>query len=95
MKRIFGAVVGLGIVIGLGYILLGSSTIEVTNEPQTLATSTSATVEEEVELDVIDSATIELERINQELDAEEQKLLQEIEERKARLERIRETRSSF
>jgi hypothetical protein len=95
MKRIFGAVIGLGVVIGLGYILLGGSTITVENEPQTLATSTSATVEEEVELDVIDSATIELERINQELDAEEQKLLQEIEERKARLERIRETRSSF
>jgi len=93
MKRIFGAVVGLGIVIGLGYILLGGSTIEVVNEPQTLATSTSAVVEEE--LDVIDSASIELERINAELDAEEQKLLQEIDARKARLERIRETRTSF
>lgn len=57
-----------------------------------------APVEETVEVvpqDLIQKAQEELERINQELDAEEQKLLQEIEERKTRIENIHKTRASF
>lgn len=54
-------------------------------------------VVEEIEenIDVVDSAKAELERINAELDEEEAKLLLEIDEREARLELIRETRTSF
>lgn len=44
MKRTLVAVIGLGIVIGLGYVLLGGSTYEVKNEPQLIATSTSVAV---------------------------------------------------
>lgn len=51
--------------------------------------------EEIVEEDTIEKARQELERINAELDAEEQKLLDEIKEREVRIEKIRETRMSF
>lgn len=47
------------------------------------------------EVDVIDAAKAELERINQELDAEEQRLLEERSQIESRLEQIRSTRSSF
>jgi RPA family protein len=56
---------------------------------------TEEVIEEVPELDLIDSAKAELERINLELDQEEEKLLLEIKEREARLELIRETRTSF
>lgn len=48
MKRILYVVVGLGVVGGLGFILLGGSTIEVKNDLQQLASSTSAMVEEQL-----------------------------------------------
>ena len=57
MKRTLVAVVGLGIVIGLGYLLIGGNTIEVKNEPQTLATSTSAVVAEPTAADLLEEAT--------------------------------------
>lgn len=55
----------------------------------------TTTVEVVEEMDVIDAAKAELERINTELDLEEQKLLEEIKNREERLEQIRETRMSF
>jgi uncharacterized membrane protein len=45
MKRTFGVVIGLGIIIGLGVLLFGGSTIEVNNETQDTATSTSEVME--------------------------------------------------
>lgn len=60
MKRTFVAVVGLGGVIGLGYLLLGGNTIEVKNEPQTLATSTSAVVIEPTAAELLEAATQEM-----------------------------------
>ena len=77
----------------------------VTYEAET-ATSTVATTTEVLERDVVGEAQAELERINTELDAEETRLLEEIEaiqleaqsqvdEREQRLEQIRETRVSF
>ena len=77
----------------------------VTYEAET-ATSTVATTTEVLERDVVGEAQAELERINAELDAEETRLLEEIEaiqleaqsqvdEREQRLEQIRETRVSF
>lgn len=45
--------------------------------------------------DVVEEARQQLERINQELDAEETILMDEIKQRESRLEKIRETRMSF
>lgn len=70
------------------------------------ASSTTPVIEEEIEVDVVESAKAELERINIQLDEEEVKLLEQktaIEAEKAaqlseieeRLEQIRETRTSF
>lgn len=42
MKRTLGVVMGLGIVIGLAYVLLGGNTVTVINEPSPAATSTDA-----------------------------------------------------
>ena len=44
MKRTLVVVIGLGIVIGLGYLLLEGNKIIAENEPQTLATSTDAVI---------------------------------------------------
>lgn len=90
----------LTIVLALGIVLAGAlgatfinKDVEVINERATATTTVEVEVMEEV--DVIDSAKAELERINTQLDEEEMKLIQEIDERKARLEKIRETRQSF
>ena len=98
--------VGAAIVVSVGIIssFEWNSNIEYV-APQN-ATSTVATTTEAVERDVVEEAQAELERINTELDAEETRLLEEIEaieleaqsqvdEREQRLEQIRETRVSF
>jgi len=88
-----GMLVGtLGIIVYLA--LTHNSTLEVENVPT--ATSTATSTEEVVEeLDVVEEAQKELERINAELDAEESRLLQEREAIDTRLEQIRETRVFF
>ena len=53
------------------------------------------TIVEVEDVDVIDSARIELERITNELDVEEQSILDEIEILRTRLEELNTTRSSF
>ena len=86
------------IIIALGIVFLMGVALELkfNNDVEVIKIETEEVIEEETpEIDVIDSAKIELERINTELDAEEVKLLQEIEERETRLESIRETRTSF
>lgn len=62
MKRTFVAVVGLGTVIGLGWLLLfGGSTIEFTKEPQVSATSTSAAVEvQPTAAELLEAATLQM-----------------------------------
>jgi hypothetical protein len=60
MKRTLIAVIGLGGVIGLGYVLLGGSTYEAENTPQTLATSTSAVVAEPTAAELLETATQEM-----------------------------------
>jgi molybdenum-dependent DNA-binding transcriptional regulator ModE len=93
-------VVSVGII---GGTLQNSKSIEY-ERPD--VTSTVATTTEVLERDVVSEAQAELERINAELDAEETRLLEEIEaiqlkaqsqvaEREQRLEQIRETRVSF
>lgn len=80
---------------GVGFIY-GYSLYQDMNQPQTYkaATSTEAVIVE-VEVDVIEKARAELERINQELDVEEAQLLAEKAKIDARLESILETRMSF
>ena len=78
----------------------------VTYEAKTATSTVATTTTEAVERDVVEEAQAELERINTELDAEETRLLEEIEaiqleaqsevdQREQRLEQIRETRVSF
>ena len=98
-------VVGMIVVFGIIVFILNNDNNVVTYEAET-ATSTVATTTEVLERDVVGEAQAELERINAELDAEETRLLEEIEaiqleaqsqvdEREQRLEQIRETRVSF
>lgn len=89
---------GVAALIGIGgmivYSLLwGETTVEYQND--TATTTVVEMVEETEEVDVVEKANAELERINTELDAEESQLLQEREAIDARLERIQEIRSSF
>jgi phosphopantothenate synthetase len=81
------------VAIVLTAILGGVALTQIDNEP--VEFTAPQVIEKEVEVDLIQKAQEELERINQELDAEEQKLLQEIEERKTRIENIHKTRASF
>jgi len=78
--------------------------VEVTNVKLDTATTTVEAVEEEV--DMIEAAKAELDRINTELDAEETRLLEakaaveaqaaaEVAEIETKLEAIRDTRSGF
>ena len=94
-------IAGLAIVVGLAaFSSIFNEDVVVVNERETTV------VETVVEEDLIDAAKKELERINGELDTEETQLLEDIKtieaealakvaEKKARLEKIRETRSSF
>lgn len=91
MKTIIIATVVGSLIIG-GILFNIPSTTEFVQE----STEVEITAQPEVvEVDVIDSAKAELERINQELDAEEARLKEEIAERQSRIERIKETRQGF
>lgn len=86
---------GALLVVFVGIISGVSSTSKyVAPEPITTE-EVSATSTVTVERDVVEEAQKELERINAELDAEETKLLEELEILENRLEQIRETRVSF
>lgn len=90
MKAIILSLVGLGVIGGI--VIYKPATTEDVRE----STEVEITAQPEVvEVDVIDSAKAELERINQELDAEEARLREEIAERQLRIERIKETRQGF
>ena len=91
MKNITVALVAVGIVI-IGGFYYQNSQVEL---PSYVREVTEVIPEEVVEEDSIEKARKELERINAELDAEEQTLLNEIKEREDRIEKIRETRMSF
>ena len=81
------------VAIVLTAILGGVALTQIDNEP--VEFTAPQVIEKEVEVDLIQKAQEELERINQELDAEEQKLLQEIKDRETRIENIHKTRASF
>ena len=93
MKLIKTLVVGMLLAGTMGVIVTYIPVDEevVINQPLISATSTDPVVEE----DVLEKANRELERISRELDEEEARLLQEIADREARLEQIRQTRTSF
>ena len=93
MKTIIGAlmVVGVGGVIVIG-LLNEQGTVEAVNPK---VEKEVVEVQPEVEVDVVEAAKAELERINLELDEEETRLLEERKAIDARLETIRETRTSF
>lgn len=95
MKLIKTLAVGILLTGTMGVLVANvpSATEVIQVKPQTSASSTEAVVE--VEEDVIEKANRELERINNELDAEETRLLEERNAIDARLEQIRETRTSF
>lgn len=83
------------IVVVMGALVLNAEygqPVEVTNTKLDIGTSTVEAVEE---VDVVDSAKAELERINLELDAEETRLMEERDVIDSKLEKIRETRMSF
>ena len=95
-------VVGVGVVIVIG-LLNERATVEAVNPK---VEKEVVEVQPEQEVDVVEAAKAELERINIELDEEETRLLSEKEaveaqaaaevaEIEARLEQIRETRTSF
>lgn len=92
MKLALGVVIGLGMIGGVTYILLGGNDYVA---EQTNATSTVVAEQAVEEIDVIDAAKAGLEKINTDLDQEETNLLEERAAIDARLERIRETRTSF
>jgi len=92
MKKALIIPVLLAVVVGLAAlsnIFVSETVVKVERE------QVATTTEEIVEADVIDAAKLELERINKELDLEETRLLEERDAIDARLERIRETRTSF
>ena len=88
------------ITIGVVVVIMGGLVInaqlsqpeEVWKERAETATTTMEVVEE---LDVVEAAQAELDRINMELDAEEARLLEEAAVIESKLEKIRETRMSF
>ena len=99
-------VVGL-IVVVMGGLIINANIkpLEVENTVQTVE-EPSVVDEEVLEVDVVEQAKTELDRINAELDAEETRLLEEkaqveakaaadVAELESRLEKIRDTRTSF
>jgi len=60
MKRTLGVFLGLGIVIGLGYVLLGGNTTTVYNRPEVSATSTDAVVAKPTAAELLEKATQEM-----------------------------------
>lgn len=93
MKTII-ALIGVAIVMGIGFYLYNQESVN--SLPGYVKEQvTEVTEEPEVEADVITKAQEELERINTELDAKEQELLEERKAIDAELERLRQTRVSF
>ena len=88
MKAIVLALVGTGVIVAITMIPK-TQTVHVNQE---VSTSTPAV---EIEEDVVKKAQEELDRINRELDIEEQKINDEIDALKLRLEGIHKTRTSF
>ena len=87
MKTIILTLVGLGVIGGIIYYA-----------PTTEFEAIETVIEKEeevIEVDVIEQARVELERINQELDLKEQELLEQRKAIDAELERVRETRQGF
>ena len=87
------------VVLGVGVVIVGGLTLA--NQPEVVVHN-ERVVEEVVDkevlptpTDVIEKARLELERINAELDAKEQSLLEERKAIDAELERLRQTRVSF
>ena len=94
MKTII-AVIGIVVVMGLAVYYKDSSPLpEYVKEQVTLEVTNSPEIPESSK-DVITKAQEELERINAELDAKEQELLEERKAIDAELERLRQTRVSF
>ena len=92
-RIIMGVLILVGGIILAGILNDKSAVVQYTAP---VATSTDSTTIPVVEhRDVVEEARAELERINNELDAEEVRLLEEIQERESRLEDIRATRMSF
>ncbi len=90
MKLVITLVIVLGIALG-GAILTKEQPTEYVNvEPEVVAEPV-----EEVATDTITKAQQELERINLELDAKEQELLDQKSAIDAELERLQKTRASF
>lgn len=101
MKRIIKSVVKwtkillVGVIVGAAVYFGGQYVYEQRNQPVHVPTATSTPDIIEEYQDVLDESQQELQRIKNELNAEETKLLEEIDEREGRLERIRELRLSF
>ena len=94
LNNLIGGGMLIGVVgIAIYFAITSDSTVEYQND--TATTTVVEMVEETEQVDVVEKANAELERINNELDAEETQLLQEREAIDARLERIQEIRSSF
>lgn len=93
MKTITIAIVVV-VMIGLAVKYLGTETVTYVKEGVTMEVQ-EVQPEEIVQEDVITKAKEELERINAELDAKEQELLEERKAIDVELERLRETRVSF
>lgn len=90
-------VIAVGLVIAMGVVLQVMNDLN-TTEVQWGSTATTTELVKEVlpeEVDVVESARVQLERINTQLDEEETRLLEEKKAIDARLEQIRETRTSF
>ena len=60
MKRTIGVFLGLGIVIALGYVLLGGDTTTVYDRPEVMATSTDAVEARPSAAELLEQATKEL-----------------------------------
>lgn len=93
MRRLLLGIVAAGIVlVGIGYVQTNYDGTFVVENPKEQVEVIEEVIEDE---DVIENARIELERINQELDAKETELLAEIAELELQVEKIRETRAGF
>lgn len=98
MKRVIAiiAIIGALIVVVLGgNYFLNFETPDYVKEYTEVVQQKEEPKEEVKELDLIEKAGQELERINAELDTEEAKLLEDKKAIETRLEKLRETRASF
>lgn len=87
-------IIAIAVAVSMGLIVMNVSyETEVINEEPVVEEQVDTETDEEV--DEIERARQELERINIELDEKEQELLRQREEIDAELERVRETRLSF